>query len=56
MMEEDRKKIEELLKCCRKQNITYDKENQDWEELIKAKEEEKHQQKMAGKAKTPPGE
>ena len=56
MTEEGKKKTEELLKCCRKQSTTYDKEKQDWEELGKVEEEEKHQKEMAEKAKGPSGE
>ena len=56
MTEEEKKQIEVLLKCCRKQCTTYGKEKQDWEELVKAKEEEKHQQEMSEKAKGPSSE
>ena len=45
MTEEEKKQIEVLLKCCRKQCTMYDKKKQDWEELVKAKEERLQQEK-----------
>ena len=58
MPEEEKEQIEVLLKCCRKQCTTYNKENQDWEELVKAKEEERLQQgkEERGTTKGPSGE
>ena len=41
MTEEEKEQIEVLLKHCRKQCMTYNKEKQDWEEFVKAKEEER---------------
>ena len=40
MTEEEKEQIKVLLKYCRKQCRTYDKEKQDREELVKMKEEE----------------
>ena len=52
MTEEENKQIEVLLKCCRRQCILYKTENQDWEELVKAKEEERLQQEKEERSTT----
>ena len=52
MTEQEKKWIEVLLKCCRKQCTTYDEEKQGWKELVKAKEEERLQQEKEERGAT----